>query len=187
MARTRDVSGARSANTSSANMNHHILSVLVQNRPGVLARVSGLFARRGYNIFSLAVAPAEEEGRSRIAIVVDLDSAPLEQITKQLFKLIDVIKISELDPSRSVERELLIATVKAAGPKLADVSTLAEIFEGKIIAVAEDLVTVSLEGHPDKLDDFEDLLGRHGIVELQRTGRVALPKLDRSSRHRSTH
>jgi acetolactate synthase I/III small subunit len=187
MAQTSDVSGARSANTSSANMNHHILSVLVQNRPGVLARVAGLFARRGYNIFSLAVAPAEEEGRSRITIVVDLDSAPLEQITKQLFKLIDVIKISELDPSRSVERELLLATVKASGPKLADVSTLAEIFEGKIIAVVEDFVTVSLEGHPDKLDDFEDLLGRHGIVELQRTGRVALPKLDRSSRHRSAH
>ena len=135
MSRTRDVSGARTANTYSTNMNHHILSVLVQNRPGVLARVAGLFARRGYNIFSLAVAPAEEEGRSRITIVVDLDSAPLEQITKQLFKLIDVIKISELDPSRSVERELLIATVKAAGPKLADVSTLAEIFEGKISVV----------------------------------------------------
>ena len=187
MARTSEVSGARTANLYSGKMNHHILSVLVQNRPGVLARVAGLFARRGYNIFSLAVAPAEAEGRSRITIVVDLDSAPLEQITKQLFKLIDVIKISELDPSRSVERELLIATVKASGPKLADVSTLAEIFESKIIAVAEDLVTVSLEGHPDKLDDFEDLLGRHGIVELQRTGRVALPKLDRSSRHRSAH
>ena len=95
-------------------LNHHILSVLVQNRPGVLARVAGLFARRGYNIFSLAVAPAEDEGMSRITIVVDVESTPLEQITKQLFKLIDVVKISELDPRRSVERELLIATVRAA-------------------------------------------------------------------------
>ena len=94
-------------------LNHHILSVLVQNRPGVLARVAGLFARRGYNIFSLAVAPAEEEGMSRITIVVDVESTPLEQIIKQLFKLIDVVKICELDPRRSVERELLLATVKA--------------------------------------------------------------------------
>ena len=89
-------------------INHHILSVLVQNRPGVLARVAGLFARRGFNIFSLAVAPAEDEGFSRITIVVDVESTPLEQITKQLFKLIEVIKISELDPRRSVERELLL-------------------------------------------------------------------------------
>lgn len=173
--------------TRTADMNHHILSVLVQNRPGVLARVAGLFARRGYNIFSLAVAPAEEEGRSRITIVVDLDSAPLEQITKQLFKLIDVLKISELDPTRSVERELLIATVKAAGPQLAELSTLTEIFEGKIIAVSDAVLTVSLEGHPNKLDDFEDLLSTHGIVELQRTGRVALPKLDRGARLRAVN
>ena len=96
------------------DMNHHILSVLVQNRPGVLARVAGLFAHRDYNIFSLAVAPAEEPGFSRITIVVDDDSAPLEQITKQLFKLIEVVKISELDPRRSVERELMIATVRSS-------------------------------------------------------------------------
>lgn len=166
-------------------VNHHILSVLVQNRPGVLARVAGLFARRGYNIFSLAVAPAEEEGRSRITIVVDLDSAPLEQITKQLFKLIDVIKISELDPRRSVERELMIATVRAEGPQRSEVATLTDIFEAKIIAVADGFMTLSLEGHPDKLDDFEDLLDAHGIVELARTGRVALPKLDRGARLRA--
>ena len=163
-------------------LNHHILSVLVQNRPGVLARVAGLFARRGYNIFSLAVAPAEDEGMSRITIVVDVESTPLEQITKQLFKLIDVVKISELDPRRSVERELLIATVKAPDEQRAKVVELTNIFEGKIIAVAESVLTVSLEGHPDKLDDFEDLLDGYGIVELQRTGRVALPKLDRGAR-----
>lgn len=117
---------------------------------------------------------------SRITIVVDLDSAPLEQITKQLFKLIDVIKISELDPRRSVERELLIATVRASADSRSEVQGLVDIFEAKIIAVAEDALTVSLEGHPDKLDDFEHLLDSYGIVELQRTGRVALPKLDRS-------
>jgi acetolactate synthase-1/3 small subunit len=168
-------------------LNHHILSVLVQNRPGVLARVAGLFARRGYNIFSLAVAPAEDEGMSRITIVVDVESTPLEQITKQLFKLIDVVKISELDPRRSVERELLIATVKAPDDQRAKVVELVTIFEGKIIAVAEAVLTVSLEGHPDKLDDFEDLLDGYGIVELQRTGRVALPKLDRGARLRAVN
>ncbi len=166
-------------------VNHHILSVLVQNRPGVLARVAGLFARRGYNIFSLAVAPAEDHDQSRITIVVDVDSAPLEQIVKQLFKLIDVIKISELDPRRSVERELLIATTKAPPELRAEVRSLVDIFEAKIIAVAADVLTVSLEGHPDKLDDFEDLLAGYGIVELQRTGRVALPKLDRGVRLRA--
>jgi acetolactate synthase-1/3 small subunit len=168
-------------------LNHHILSVLVQNRPGVLARVAGLFARRGYNIYSLAVAPAEEEGMSRITIVVDVDTSPLEQITKQLFKLIDVVKISELDPRRSVERELLIGTVKAPAERRSHIAELVNIFEGKIIAVAEEALTVSLEGHPDKLDDFEELLAGYGIVELQRTGRVALPKLDRGARLRSVN
>ena len=108
-------------------LNHHILSVLVQNRPGVLARVASLFARRGFNIFSLAVAPAEDEGMSRITIVVDVERTPLEQITKQLFKLIDVVKISELDPRRSVERELLIATVEAPDEQRARVVELVNI------------------------------------------------------------
>jgi acetolactate synthase-1/3 small subunit len=164
---------------------HHILSVLVQNRPGVLARVSSLFARRGYNIFSLAVAPAENEGMSRITIVVDVESTSLEQITKQLFKLVEVIKISELDPRTSVERELLLATVRAAPELRGQIVELATIFEAKILAVGVEALTVSLEGHPDKLDDFEALLDGYGIVELQRTGRVALPKLDRQARLRA--
>ena len=170
---------------SPAHMNHHILSVLVQNRPGVLARVSGLFARRNFNIYSLAVAPAENEGFSRITIVVDVESTPLEQITKQLFKLIEVVKISELDPRRSVERELLLATVRCAPDQRSQVVELANIFEGKILAVGVEALTVSLDGHPDKLDDFEELLSGYGIVELQRTGRVALPKLDREARLRA--
>ena len=163
----------------STEMNHHILSVLVQNRPGVLARVAGLFARRGFNIFSLAVAPAEDEGFSRITIVVDVDATPLEQIVKQLFKLIEVVKISELDPRRSVERELLLATLRALPDQRGQVIELVDIFEGKILAVGVEAITVSLEGHPDKLDDFEELLRGYGIVELQRTGRVALQRLER--------
>ena len=175
--------------------NHHILSVLVQNRPGVLARVAGLFARRDYNIFSLAVAPAEDENFSRITIVVDVESVTVEQIVKQLFKLIEVVKISELDPRHSVERELLMATVRTSAPApkgsgageshRGQVVELVNIFEGKILAVGVDAITVSLEGHPDKLDDFEELLSGYGIVELQRTGRVALPKLDREARLRA--
>jgi len=164
---------------------YHILSVLVQNRPGVLARVASLFARRGYNIFSLAVAPTEDEALSRITIVVDVESAPVEQVVKQLFKLIEVVKISELDPRRSVERELILATVRVTSENRGQVVELTNIFEGKILAVGVEAITVSLDGNPDKLDDFEDLLRGYGIVELQRTGRVALPKLDREARLRA--
>ncbi len=167
------------------NVTHHILSVLVQNRPGVLARVASMFARRSFNIYSLAVAPAEEPGFSRITIVVDVESTPLEQITKQLFKLIEVVKISELDPRRSVERELMIATIRSSAEQRGQVIELVNIFEGKILAVGIEAITVSLDGHPDKLDDFEELLAGYGIVELQRTGRVALPKLDRDARLRA--
>jgi len=161
---------------------HHMLSVLVQNRPGVLARVASLFARRGYNIFSLAVAPTEQDEYSRITIVVDVESAPLEQIVKQLFKLIDVVRISELDPRKSVERELMVATVKASASECAEITELANRFEGRILAVGEDAVTVSLDGSPEKLDDFTELLRHYGITESQRTGRVALPKLDTASK-----
>ena len=165
--------------------NHHILSVLVENKFGVLTRVSSLFSRRGYNIFSLAVAPTGDERFSRITIVVDVESAPLEQIVKQLFKLIEVVKISELDPRHSVERELCLATVRATPEQRGQVIELVNIFEGKILAVGVEAITVSLDGHPDKLDDFEELLAGYGIVELQRTGRVALPKLDRQARLRA--
>ncbi|MEY2570498.1 MAG: acetolactate synthase small subunit [Acidimicrobiaceae bacterium] len=162
------------------DFDHHILSVLVENKPGVLARVSGLFARRGYNIFSLAVAPTEDERFSRITIVVDVQSAPLEQMVKQLFKLIHVVKITELDPRDTVERELLLASVAATPEQRGQVIELVQVFEGRILAVGSDQLTVSLEGRPSKVDDFEELLRPYGIVELQRTGRVALPKLERT-------
>lgn len=174
-------------NPVGSSLNHHILSVLVQNRPGVLARVASLFARRGYNIFSLAVAPAEDQAMSRITIVVDLESAPLEQIVKQLFKLIDVVKISELDPRRSVERELLLATVPSTPESRSGIIELVDIFEAKILAVGPEALTISLEGHPGKLDDFQELLAEYGLVELQRTGRVALPKLDRGAHLRAVN
>ena len=164
---------------------HHMLSVLVKNRPGVLARVASLFARRGYNIYSLAVAPTEQDDYSRISIVVDVESAPLEQIVKQLFKLIDVVRISELDPRNSVERELVVLTVKASGDQRGQIVELVNIFEGKILSVGPDALIVSIDGSPEKLDDFSELLRPYGIIESQRPGRVALPKLDRTARVRA--
>ena len=164
---------------------HHILSVLVQNKAGVLARVASLFARRGYNIFSLAVAPTEDPQFSRITIVVDVEGTTLEQIVKQLFKLIEVVRISELDPQKSVERELFMATVRTDGENRGQIVELANIFEAKVLAVGVDALTLSLEGSPEKLDDFEELLRGYGIVELQRTGRIALQKLDREAHSRA--
>jgi len=160
---------------------HHTLSVVVENKAGVLARVAGLFARRGFNIYSLAVAPTDDERFSRITIVVDVESAPLEQITKQLFKLINVVKISELDPEESVERELMLATVRAEPGTRGQVIELVQLFEGRIVDVGHDQLTVMLAGTPAQLDDLEELVRAYGIVELQRTGRVALAKLDRQA------
>jgi acetolactate synthase-1/3 small subunit len=165
----------------SDGITHHILSVTVVNRAGVLARVAGLFARRGYNIFSLAVAPTDDDRFSRVTIVVDVESASLEQITKQLFKLVEVVKITELDPRAAVERELLLVTVDAPVATRGQIIELVDVFEGRILNVGHERLTMSLEGHPDKLDDFEELLRPFGIVEIQRTGRVALPKIDNSA------
>jgi acetolactate synthase-1/3 small subunit len=159
---------------------HHILTVLVENKPGVLSRVAGLFTRRGFNIFSLAVSPTEDEALSRMTIVVDVESAPLEQITKQLNKLINVIKINELSPQQSVERELMLVTVKATPELRSHVTELAAIFEAKIVDVGFDALTIMVAGDPDKLDAMTELLDQFGIVELQRTGRIALPKLART-------
>ena len=158
---------------------HHIVSVLVENKAGVLARVSSLFARRGYNIFSLAVAPTDDERFSRITAVVDVESAPLEQITKQLFKLVNVVKISELHPEEAVVREMMLCTVKAEPATRGQVIELVQVFQGRIVDVGHGELTVELAGPPSKLDDFEDLMKSYGIVELQRTGRVAMAKLER--------
>ena len=160
---------------------HHTLSVLVENKSGVLARVAGLFSRRGYNIVSLAVAPSDDARFSRITIVVDVESAPLEQIVQQLHKLVPVVDISELAPADARERELLLATVSAGPETRGQVIQLVGVFEGKIIDVSADRLTVMLAGAPETIDDFEELIRGYGIVELQRTGRVALPRLDRAT------
>ena len=158
---------------------HHILSVLVENKFGVLTRIAGLFARRGFNIVSLAVSPTEDDRLSRMTIVVDAASAPLEQVTKQLNKLIPVIKIAELAPDEAVERELMLVTVKATPEARSQITELASIFEAKIDDVGHDAITIQVAGTPEKLDAMSDLLQPFGILEQQRTGRIALPKLAR--------
>jgi len=158
---------------------HHIVSALVENKAGVLARVAGLFSRRGFNIFSLAVAPTDDERFSRITIVVDVESAPLEQIVRQLDKLVNVVEIAELAPEEATEREMLLVTVQATPAERGNVIQLVGVFEGTIVDVGLDSMTVMLAGPPSKIDDFEMLIRPFGITELQRTGRVALPKLAR--------
>jgi acetolactate synthase-1/3 small subunit len=158
---------------------HHIFSILVENKFGVLTRISGLFSRRGFNIVSLAVSPTEDERFSRMTIVVDAESAPLEQITKQLQKLIPVVKVVELHPTDAVERELMLVTVKGTAETRSQITELAAIFEARIEDVGYEAITILVAGRPDKLDAMTDLLSPFGIVELQRTGRIALPKLAR--------
>jgi acetolactate synthase-1/3 small subunit len=155
----------------------HVLVVKVENKPGVLTRVAGLFARRGFNIDTLAVAPTDDERFSRITISVDAESAPLEQVVKQLDKLVNVVEIRELDPSQSVERELMLVTIKAPAPNRGEILDLVNIFEATVMNVGYDEMMLSLAGSPSRVDDFEQLLRPYGIVEIQRSGRVALPKL----------
>ena len=165
---------------SASDINHHVLSVLVENKAGVLARVAQLFSRRGYNIYSLAVAPTDDERFSRLTVVVDLESATLEQITKQLHKLINVIKITEINPLEAVQQELLLAIVNVDTQTRSQVLELADIFRAKVLDVGLERLTLALADTPDRLDDFTELIRVFGIIEVQRTGRVALAKLSRS-------
>jgi len=156
---------------------HHLLSVLVENKVGVLARVAGLFSRRGFNIFSLAVAPTNDEGMSRIAIVVDVESAPLDQVMHQLDKLINVVSISQLAPDYALQRELLLATVSPRPGERERIIEVVTSFGAEVVDDSEGCIMVMLAGDPDAVDRFEESLEELEVVELQRTGRVALPKL----------
>ena len=159
---------------------HHILTVLVENKPGVLARIAGLFSRRAFNIYSLAVSPTDDLAFSRMTIVVDLTDTSLEQVVKQLNKLINVIKISEIAPRASVQRELMLVTVGGESSR-SEITELAAIFEAKIVDVGYEAMTLMVAGTPEKLDAISDLLTPFGIVESQRTGRIALSKLARQT------
>jgi acetolactate synthase-1/3 small subunit len=154
----------------------HTLSVLVENKPGVLTRVSSLFARRGFNIDSLAVGVTEDPTLSRITIVVSAADTPLEQITKQLHKLVNVIKIQDLDPNESIDRELVLFKVNATPDRRHEVIEVANVFRAKIVDVGKNSLTIEATGTGDKLRAMEDLLRAYGIKELARTGKIALAR-----------
>ncbi|HEY5272600.1 MAG TPA: acetolactate synthase small subunit [Acidimicrobiales bacterium] len=157
---------------------HHLLALKVENRAGVLVRIAGLFARRGFNIVSLVVAPTGDERFSRVSIVVDVESVPLQQILDQLSKLVNVVEIREIAPDAATERELLLATVTVEETSRATLlDALAEV-GGIVVDEDAGVVTVMVAGHPDQLDSFAARLDSSAIVELQRTGSIALPKLD---------
>ena len=154
----------------------HTLSVLVENKPGVLTRVAGLFARRGFNIDSLVVAQTEDPELSRMTITTEEQDQPVEQVAKQLHKLINVIKITDLEPGASVERELLLIKVKADAQIRGDILQMVEIFGARIVDVTSDVLLIDMTGTPDKVGAFIDLLAPFGIVEQMRTGRLAMSR-----------
>ncbi|MDI6860122.1 MAG: acetolactate synthase small subunit [Methanocellales archaeon] len=154
----------------------HTLSVLVENKPGVLARVSGLFSRRGFNIDSLAVGVTENPEISRMTIVVEGDDRVLEQVTKQLNKLIDVIKVSDLMAEESVERELVMIKVVAEPKMRSEIMQIADIFRARIVDVSPKTLIIEVTGDEAKVNAMESLLKQFGIKELVRTGKVALTR-----------
>jgi acetolactate synthase-1/3 small subunit len=154
----------------------HTLSVLVENKPGVLARVAELFARRGFNIESLAVGTTEKPDISRMTIVVDVEEHSLEQVRKQLHKLVNVIEIVDLDPEVSVAREMIMVKIKVDADNRTEIIEIVDIFRGKIVDVSRQSIIVEVTGNASKLKAFEDLVKPYGIREMVRTGKVALPR-----------
>jgi len=165
--------------------NKHTLSVLVENKPGVLARVSGLFSRRAFNIHSLAVGPTEHPEISRITVVVDVDDLPLEQVTKQLNKLVHVLKIVELDNAKSVQRELLLVKVRCDARQRADVLQVVELFRAHVVDVAPDSLVIEAIGNPDKLEALLAALSPHDLREIVQSGTVAIGRGARSITERA--
>ncbi|WP_028708283.1 acetolactate synthase small subunit [Propionicicella superfundia] len=162
-------------------MNTHTLSVLVEDKSGVLARIAGLFARRGYNIESLAVGPTEVVGVSRITVQVSVESQlVLEQITKQLNKLIEVLKVVELDPQTSVSRELMLIKLRADPATRSQIIEIVQLFRGKTVDVHNESMTIEATGSPDKLDALLEMLKPYGVRELVQSGLVALGRGSRS-------
>ena len=157
-------------------MTQHILSVLVENKPGVLTRVTSLFARRGFNIDSLAVGVTEDPTLSRITIVLGGEDTPIEQVTKQLHKLVNVIKIQDLGQAEMVDRELVLYKVNAPAERRHEIIEIANVFRTKIVDVGKNTLTIEATGASDKLCAMEDLLRAYGIKEVARTGKIALSR-----------
>jgi acetolactate synthase-1/3 small subunit len=154
----------------------HILSILVENKPGVLTRIAGLFARRGFNIDTLAVGPTDDPTLSRITLTLDGAMHPIDQVTKQLHKLVNVIKIRDLEPVETVARELALFKVSADGTTRGEVMQVVEIFRGKIIDVAKRSVIVEVTGSWDKIEAFERMIRPFGLIEMARTGEIAISR-----------
>ncbi|MBE3113289.1 MAG: acetolactate synthase small subunit [Candidatus Hydromicrobium sp.] len=159
---------------------NHIISVLVENKSGVLAKISGLFSRRGFNIESLAVGPTDDEKISRITIVVNAEEHSIEQIIKQLYKLINVIKIQELDPSNIVERELVLIKVNADSKTRPEILEIVSVFRANIVDVAKKTIMIEITGNSRKVKGLEELLRPFGILELVRTGKIACSRGSKS-------
>ena len=162
----------------------HTLSVLVENKPGALTRITSMFARRGYNIESLAVGPTERHDVSRITLRVDCETSPLEQIEKQMHKLVNVLRVAELVPGESIERELALLKVAAPPAKRAELMALGEIFHARVVDLGADSIVFELTGSPEEVDSFEELVRPHGVQELVRTGRIGLSRAHRPHRNR---
>lgn len=154
----------------------HTLSVLVEDEAGVLSRIAGLFARRGFNIDSLAVGPAEKVGISRIIMVVSGDNRTIEQLTKQLYKLINIIKVQDITNIPCVERELVIMKVMANSQNRSEILQIVEIFRAKVVDLAEDCLIIEITGDPGKMVAIKSLLDKFGIIEIARTGKIALTR-----------
>jgi acetolactate synthase-1/3 small subunit len=154
----------------------HILSILVENKPGVLTRIAGLFARRGFNIDTLAVGPTDDPTLSRITLTLDGAMHPIDQVTKQLHKLVNVIKIRDLEPAETVSRELALFKISADGSSRAEVMQMVEIFRGKIIDVSKRSVIVEVTGSWEKIEAFERMVRPFGLIEMARTGEIAISR-----------
>ncbi len=154
----------------------HVLSILVENKPAVLSRVTGLFARRGFNIDTLTVGPTEDEHVSRITLTLDGALHPIDQVTKQLHKLINVLKIRDLEPGDVVTRELAMFKVAADGPQRAEVMQLCEIFRGKVVDVTRRSIILEITGTTEKIEAFERMVRPFGLIEMMRTGEIAISR-----------
>ncbi len=166
-------------------MSSHTISVRLENKPGALARVSQLFARRGYNIQSLAVGPTERPDISRLTLRVDCNEHSLEQIEKQMHKLVNVLRVTELPPDESVERELALITVAVAAERRAELMSLAQVAGARVADIGRDAVTFEIVGRPEQVEAFEELVRPYGVRELVRTGRIGLRRPSASGRTRT--
>jgi acetolactate synthase I/III small subunit len=162
--------------TSGLTGRKHILSLLVENKPGVLARIAGLFSRRGFNIDTLAVGPTEDPDTSRITMTVDGALHPIDQVTKQLHKLVNVIKIRDMEPEQTIAREMALFKVQASVESRGEIMQFAEIFRADVIDVSRRTLTIQVTGDTGKIDAFERMIRPHGLVEMARTGEVAISR-----------